>query len=306
MLKLAKEFMFNLMYISPEQDQKIRHTLRECGQEAYKLAAEPFEVSEKGPNDYVTSIDQYLDRQLSAAFSALFPEDGRITEENVASRAAYGANYQRLWCIDPLDGTEEFIRGKLHYASMVGLLLEGEPVAGWLYAPAFDQLYFGGKDWGLFQSVGTQAPQPIALCKPPAPTAENCKIILGDKDQKNYARAIAHSIPGAEFYSLGSFGLKVMEVIFGRAGLYLYFNGRVKVWDTRPSGSSKSSRIGLLRLARSTAEVDGRCDRAGNSGPHAVNRDRLAGLHRTSVGQSSKGSGRLVNPFKIKESANFT
>ena len=120
------------MYISPDQDQKIRYTLRDCGQEAYKLAAEPFEVSEKAPDDYVTSIDRYLDRQLSAAFSALFPEDGRITEENSASRAAYRANYQRLWCIDPLDGTEEFIRGKLHYASMVGLLLEGEPVAGWL------------------------------------------------------------------------------------------------------------------------------------------------------------------------------
>ncbi|MBD1826422.1 inositol monophosphatase family protein [Microcoleus vaginatus GB1-A2] len=232
MLKLAEAFIFNLMYISPEQDQKIRYTLRECGQEAYKLAAQPFEVCEKGPNDYVTSIDRYLDRQLSAAFSALFPEDGRITEENAASRAAYGANYQRLWCIDPIDGTEEFIRGKLHYASMVGLLLEGEPVAGWIYAPAFDQMYFGGKDWGLFQTVGAQAPQPIALCKPPAPTEENCKIILGDKDQKNYARAIAQSIPGAEFYSLGSFGLKVIEVILGRAGLYLYLNGRVKVWDT--------------------------------------------------------------------------
>jgi len=232
MLKLAEAFIFHLMYISPEQDQKIRYTLRECGQEAYKLAAQPFEVSEKGPNDYVTSIDRYLDRQLSAAFSALFPEDGRITEENAASRAAYGANYQRLWCIDPLDGTEEFIRGKLHYASMVGLLLEGEPMAGWIYAPAFDQMYFGGKDWGLFQSVGGMAPQPIALCQPPAPTAENCKIILGDKDQKNYARAIAQSIPGAEFYSLGSFGLKVIEVILGRAGLYLYLNGRVKVWDT--------------------------------------------------------------------------
>lgn len=232
MLKLAEAFIFNLMYISPEQDQKIRHTLRECGQQAYKLAAQPFEVSEKGPNDYVTSIDRYLDRELSAAFSALFPEDGRITEENAASRAAYGANYQRLWCIDPLDGTEEFIRGKLHYASMVGLLLEGEPMVGWIYAPAFDQMYFGGKDWGLFQTVGAMAPQPVALCQPPAPTAENCKIILGDKDQKNYARAIAQSIPGAEFYSLGSFGLKVIEVILGRAGLYLYLNGRVKVWDT--------------------------------------------------------------------------
>ena len=78
----------------------------------------------------MTSIDQYLDRQLSAVFSALFPEDGTITEENVASRAAYRANYQRLWCIDPLDGTEGFIQGKQHYASMVGLLGEGWAAAG--------------------------------------------------------------------------------------------------------------------------------------------------------------------------------
>ncbi|MBE9184436.1 inositol monophosphatase family protein [Microcoleus sp. LEGE 07076] len=220
------------MYISPEQDQKIRYIMRECGQEACKLAAQPFEVCQKGPDDYVTSIDRYLDGQLSAAFNALFPEDGTIAEENIASRAAYSANYQRLWCIDPIDGTEGFIQGKQHYAVMVGLLVEAEPVAGWIYAPAFDKMYFGGKDWGLFQSVAAAAPQPIAPCQPPAPTAKNCKIILGDKDQKNYARAIAQSIPGAEFYSLGSFGLKVMEVIQGRAGLYLYFNGRVKVWDT--------------------------------------------------------------------------
>ena len=275
MLKLAEAFMFNLMYISPEQDQKIRYTMRECGQEAHKLAAEPFEVSEKGPDDYVTSIDRYLDRELSAVFSALFPEDGMITEENVASRAAYRANYQRLWCIDPLDGTEGFIQGKQHYASMVGLLVEAEPVAGWIYAPAFDQMYFGGKDWGLFQTVGNQAPQPIALCQPPAPTAFNCKIILGDKDQKNYARAIAQSIPGVEFYSLGSFGLKVMEVIQGRAGLYLYFNGRVKVWDT----------VGPVALAKAAGLVC--CDLQGQPlrwTPDAIEPESLAHTQSIAIG----------------------
>jgi 3'(2'), 5'-bisphosphate nucleotidase len=275
MLMLAEAFMFNLMYISPEQDEKIRYTMRECGQEAHKLAAEPFEVSEKGPDDYVTSIDRYLDRQLSAAFSALFPEDGTITEENSASRAAYLGNYLRLWCIDPLDGTEGFIQGKQHYAVMVGLLAEAEPVAGWIYAPAFDQMYFGGKDWGLFQTVGNQAPQPIALCQPPAPTPFNCKIILGDRDQKNYARAIAQSIPGAEFYSLGSFGLKVMEVIQGRAGLYLYFNGRVKVWDT----------AGPLALAKAAGLVC--CDLQGQPlrwTPDAIDPETLAHTQSIAIG----------------------
>jgi 3'(2'), 5'-bisphosphate nucleotidase len=220
------------MYISAERDQKIRSCLRECGQQAQKLAREPFDVSQKGPGDYVTSVDQFLDRQLSAEFSAFFPEDGIITEENALSRGAFDADYQRLWCIDPLDGTEEFIKGKLHYAVMVGLLAESEPVAGWIYAPAFEQMYFGGKDWGLFQTVGDGSPQPLMPIASPAPTTENCRIVLGDKDQKNFGRAIAEHIPGAEFYSLGSFGLKVMEIIFGRAGLYVYLNGRVKVWDT--------------------------------------------------------------------------
>jgi 3'(2'), 5'-bisphosphate nucleotidase len=266
----------DIMYITPDQDQKIRSTLRECGAQAQKLAAEPFEVCEKGPNDYVTSIDRFLDQQLSTAFGALFPEDGIITEENAASRAAYLGNYKSLWCIDPLDGTEEFIQGKLHYALMVGLLQEGEPVAGWIYAPAFEQMYFGGKDWGLFQTLGDSKPSAIALHKSPAPTADSCKIVLGDKDQKNYGMAIAQIIPGVEFYSLGSFGLKVLEVISGRAGLYLYFNGRVKVWDT----------AGPLALAKAAGLVC--CDLEGQPlrwTPDALDPASLAHSQAIAIGQ---------------------
>lgn len=267
--------MLKLMYISAGQDQKIRSNLRQWGQQAHQLAAAPFEVSEKGPNDYVTSIDRFLDEKLSVAFGDLFPLDGIITEENAASRAAYGANYRRLWCIDPLDGTEEFIRGKLHYALMVGLLQDSEPIAGWIYAPAFEQMYFGGKDWGLFQTVGEEEPRAIELHQPQAPTAENCRIVLGDKDQKNYGEAIAKMIPGAEFYSLGSFGLKVLEVILGRAGLYLYLNGRVKVWDT----------AGPLALAKAAGLVC--CDLQGRPirwTPDAVEPDTLAHSQAIAIG----------------------
>jgi 3'(2'), 5'-bisphosphate nucleotidase len=263
------------MYISPDRDGKIRSTLRQCGRQACQLAAQPFEISEKGPGDYVTSIDRYLDEQLSAAFSDLFPEDGIITEENAASRAAYSGNYSRLWCIDPLDGTEEFMRGKLEYAMMVGLLQNSEPVAGWLYAPAAEQMYFGGRDWGLFQTLSDGEPQPIAPHPPPPLNADNFKIVLGDKDQKNYGRAIAQTIPGAEFYSLGSFGLKVLEIINGRAGLYLYLNGRVKVWDT----------AGPLALAKAAGLVC--CDLHGQPlrwTPDAINPETLAHFQPIAVG----------------------
>jgi 3'(2'), 5'-bisphosphate nucleotidase len=225
------------MDISESQKKEIYQLIRECGQQGKKLAESVFEVSQKGPNDYVTSVDRSLDRLLTRGFTRLFPEDGIITEENEKSRARYWENYPRLWCIDPIDGTTDFIDGSTSYSVMVGLLQNNQPIAGWIYAPAFDKMYYGGKDWGLFQTIGDAEPQPLAVIPPPPPNPENCTIVLGDKDQENYGNAIGQYIPGVQYYSLGSFGLKVLEIIQGRAGLYLYFNGRVKVWDTVGPGA---------------------------------------------------------------------
>lgn len=221
-----------MKFFTPELDGQIRRLMRECGQQAAQMATQQFQVTQKGPADYVTSVDRWLDRQLSSGFAQLCPDDGAITEENDQSRPAFHAGYRRLWCIDPLDGTEDFIQRQPHYAIMVGLLSDWQPVAGWIYAPAFDRLYCGGPDWGLFTASGDAPPVPMPAQQPPAPSASFCPVILGTKDQLNFGDAIARIIPEAQFYSLGSFGLKVLEVIQGRAGLYIYLNRRVKLWDT--------------------------------------------------------------------------
>jgi 3'(2'), 5'-bisphosphate nucleotidase len=218
--------------ISLDLDRRIRQVIRNCGQQAEQMSAERFEVFQKGPDDYVTSIDAALDQQLSIVFSELFPNDGIITEENAESRKKFHADFSRLWCIDPIDGTEDFIHGKRDYSVMVGLLQNYQPIAGWIGAPAYDQLYYGGQDWGLFQADADADPTPITLTEPAPPTKEFCPIVIGNRDQEKFGAAISQFIPEARFYSLGSFGLKVMEVVLGRAGLYLYFNGRVKLWDT--------------------------------------------------------------------------
>lgn len=194
------------------------------------MAAQGFEVTEKGPEDYVTNIDAALDAQLSAAFSEFFPEDGLITEENPRSRLQFHANYNRLWCIDPLDGTEDFIYGKRNYSVMVGLLENYQPIAGWIYAPVQDRMFFGGKNWGLFETQGSQAPIPLqrSVARPSSPI----RMLIGHRDHARYGEAIAQMIPDIEFYFIGSFGLKVLEVVTGQADCYLYLNRRVKLWDT--------------------------------------------------------------------------
>jgi len=214
------------------QAQQIRQAIRKAGQEAARLSAQTFEVSEKGPNDFVTSVDRALDRQLAQQFAAWFPSDGIVTEENARSNQVFHQPYRRFWFIDPIDGTDDFIQGRPDYSVMVGLLEDHRPVAGWVYAPASDRLYYGGPNWGLFEAVGEQPPQPLIPTPPDPPATDFCPVLIGYKDQRHYGQAIRQVIPEAQLYSLGSFGLKVVEVILGRAGLYLYLNRRVKLWDT--------------------------------------------------------------------------
>jgi 3'(2'), 5'-bisphosphate nucleotidase len=214
-------------------DDHIRPLLRHWGQKATILAAQEFQVSQKGLDDYVTSVDRELDRELSAAFAELFSEDGIVTEENTQSQVAFGKDYRRFWFIDPLDGTEAFIQGKPDYALMVGLLESYQPKGGWVYVPAKDQMFCGGPGWGLFQTRGNYALEPLPVRKPAPPSAHFCPVVIGLRDEMNFGAAIAQAIPEVQFQStLGSFGLKILEVIRGHAGLYVYLNRRVKLWDT--------------------------------------------------------------------------
>lgn len=216
--------------VTADENDAILKALLRGGQQARQAASESFEVFEKGREDYVTTVDQALDRYLSHAFAQQFPADGIITEENRQSAAAFGSDYRRLWFIDPIDGTEDFINHGENYSVMVGLLIDHQPQAGWVYAPAQDRIYWGGVDWGLFQQNSQGGIIPLA--PNPQKLGENHTLLLGDRDQRRFGAAIAARLPELTFDAIGSFGLKVLEVIKGQAGLYVYLNGRVKLWDT--------------------------------------------------------------------------
>lgn len=219
-------------HFSDEQLRTMHHLIRACGQNAQRMATQQFQVYEKGHQDYVTDVDRTLDRQLTAGVAALFPTDLIISEENPDSWSAFSTNQEQLWLIDPLDGTDDFIQGRKHYAVMVGLLRTYQPVVGWVYAPEFDQLYYGGPNLGLFQLHGPSEPVVVQPVEPAPPSSDFCPILLGYKDQRRFGSTISRFIPAAQFSCVGSFGLKVLQVINGQAGLYIYLNQRVKLWDT--------------------------------------------------------------------------
>lgn len=214
-------------------DAQVRPILRYWGGQIERLMGDNYQVDAKGLDDYVTSVDRALDRGLSAAFLSTFPNDGIISEENTQSRLAFLQDHRRCWYIDPLDGTEAFIQRQPDYALMVGLLEASQPIGGWVYAPERDHLFFGGPNWGLFQTRGNYGIEVLPVREPLPPSAHFCPVVIGLRDDARFGAAIATQIPSVQLQStVGSFGLKILEVIMGRAGLYLYLNRRVKLWDT--------------------------------------------------------------------------
>lgn len=261
-----------MQHFSVAQANQIQDLIIHSGQQAKRLSNKQFQIFEKGSDDYVTSVDQALDIELAHGFSEFFPADEVISEENAQSRQGFStANHHRYWLIDPIDGTEDFMHHRPYYAVMVGLLEQHQPQAGWIYAPAFDQFFCGGVDWGLFQGSSDRALAPLSPTEPDW-GSDAFPFLLSHKDQRRFGAAIQQQIPKAQFYSLGSFGLKVMEVVLGRAGLYLYLNGRVKLWDT----------TGPVAIARAAGLVC--CDLNGKPlafDPSAIEPDTL--IHRQPI-----------------------
>ena len=103
------------------------------------LASVP--VESKGHLDLVTAADKEVEAFIIEQLREAFPDDGVFGEEggSVSSRSG------RIWVIDPIDGTFNFVRGGDQWAVSIGLYENGAPRFGVIYAPARGQMVVGGE-----------------------------------------------------------------------------------------------------------------------------------------------------------------
>lgn len=93
------------------------------------------EYKDKNQLDPVTSADKAAQEYLTAEIARRFPQHGILGEEDAAAADAATPAPDFLWVLDPLDGTTNFLNGLPVYASSIGVLYRGRPVAGALYIP---------------------------------------------------------------------------------------------------------------------------------------------------------------------------
>ena len=107
---------------------------------------EHLQISEKGPGDFVSHADIKAERTLRAELARTRPEYGFLGEEGGETKG----DGRNRWIVDPLDGTTNFLHGVPHFAISIGLERDGEIIAGVIYQPISDELFWAEKGNGAF------------------------------------------------------------------------------------------------------------------------------------------------------------
>lgn len=108
---------------------------------------ENLQVSRKGPADFVSAADERTEQMLIAELSKARPGYNFLVEEQGVIE---GPDKSHRFIIDPLDGTTNFLHGIPHFAISIGLEEDGELVAGLIYQPIADEIYWAEKGRGAY------------------------------------------------------------------------------------------------------------------------------------------------------------
>ena len=108
---------------------------------------ENLQVSRKGPGDFVSSADHRAEEIIREVLEQARPNYGFLMEE---SGEVVGSDSQHRWIVDPLDGTTNFLHGIPHFAISIALEREDLLVAGVIYNPITEELYWAERGKGAF------------------------------------------------------------------------------------------------------------------------------------------------------------
>lgn len=122
---------------------------REVGDMAlarWKGQGRSVQVWNKSPDNPVSDVDLAVDARLKDVLSAIEPDAGWLSEETADDKQRL--LHRKIWCVDPIDGTRDFIRGRTGWAVSIALIDNGQPQLAILYAPALDELYLAVRGGG--------------------------------------------------------------------------------------------------------------------------------------------------------------
>ena len=205
---------------------------REAGAAILDVYRTDFDVEHKKDSSPLTEADLRSHRIILSRLQERYPDVPVLSEES-GENVPYEvrSKWSLYFLVDPLDGTKEFVKRNGQFTVNIALMENGKPVAGVVYAPDLDWMYFGSKA-GSFKSEGGAEPVRLA----PTPTPSNGKIVVvgsrshSTPEMEAFIEGMKKDYGEVEFIAMGS-SLKLCTVAEGKADIYPRL-GPTMEWDT--------------------------------------------------------------------------
>jgi 3'(2'), 5'-bisphosphate nucleotidase len=176
----------------------------------------------------VTAADREANELIVLGLQKEFPHDGVLAEESTDNDQRLEKD--RVWLIDPMDGTKNFIARNGEFAVQIGLAIGGASVLGVVYQPVRDVLYRAARNAGAWIEQGNKPPARLKVSKQTEPS----EMILTSSRSHRSPRMeqVVRELGFKKDLRSGSVGVKIGLISEQRADIYLHLSPGTKQWDT--------------------------------------------------------------------------
>jgi 3'(2'), 5'-bisphosphate nucleotidase len=176
----------------------------------------------------VTAADREANELIVTRLQQEFPDDGILAEESSDSDLRLGKD--RVWLIDPMDGTKNFIARDGDFAVQIGLAVGGESVVGVVYQPVRGVLYRAARNNGAWMESEARVAVRLWVSKQTQPG----EMILASSRSHRGPRMdrVVSAFGFKHEMRRGSVGVKIGLIAEQQADLYLHLSPSTKQWDT--------------------------------------------------------------------------
>ena len=202
---------------------------RASGAVALAFYGGPLKIEHKGEGDEpVTQADRAVNEMIVRGLRQNFPDDGILAEESVDTERRLTC--ERVWMVDPLDGTKGFIAGSGDFAVQIGLAVGDTSVLGVVYAPATDVLYRAVRGGGAWVERPEFEPEQLRVSETRDP--HRMRLAASRAHRSPRMDRVVRELGISEEVQRHSVGIKVGLIVERQCDIYIHLSQGTKQWDT--------------------------------------------------------------------------
>ena len=219
------------MTLDPSLRDAVVALAHEAAAAILEVYRQPFDVEHKGDDSPLTAADLASHRAIVNGLTRLTPEIPVLSEESAEDVSAARREWPRLWLVDPLDGTREFVKRNGEFTVNIALIEDGVATFGVIQAPVTGELWWGTAGEGAFKRDAEGRDTPLRVREPAAaPLRVAASRSHRDPRTEAFMARMAEDMGESENASVGS-SLKFCRIAEGLIDVYPRF-GPTSEWDT--------------------------------------------------------------------------